>query len=103
MHTGINHTLLGIHGIFAVAGGFMRALMDKKQGWVNILVSTVIAGFAGTIFGMLAMSYYGDTHPYFTLSIAGAGGLIGEKGVFYLADTLKDFGRRLFTGPSDKK
>jgi len=88
MHENIDKIALSVHGVIAFAGGFVRALQQNKVQPIEILISTVIAGFTGTLFGMLAM-YFLSENSYLTLSIAGIGGLLGEKGIFFLLEIFK--------------
>lgn len=88
MHQDIDKLALVLHGIVAVISGVVRALKDDKEKVLEILTSAIISGFTGTIFGMLAMYYLGE-NSYLTLSIAGIGGLMGDKGIYFLIEGLK--------------
>ena len=90
MHQEIDKIALCVHGFVAVASGIVRALKDKKTKAMDIVVSAIISGFTGTLFGMLAMYYLGE-NSYLTLSIAGIGGLLGEKGIYLLTSSFKGY------------
>jgi hypothetical protein len=88
MHQDIDKLALLVHGTVAVIAGVVRALKDDKEKILEILTSAIISGFTGTIFGMLAMYFLGE-NSYLTLSIAGIGGLMGEKGIYFLIEGFK--------------
>lgn len=88
MHQDIDKIALSVHGIVAIFSGIVRALKDNKTKAIEITTSAVISGFTGTLFGMLAMYFLGE-NSYLTLSIAGIGGLMGEKGVYLLIEMFK--------------
>jgi len=88
MHQDIDKIALIIHGCVAFSSGIVRALKQNKTKTIDILISAIISGFTGTIFGMLAMYYLGE-NSYLTLSIAGIGGLLGEKGIYLLTESFK--------------
>ena len=88
MHQELNSVALTIHGTVAIISGVVKALNDHKTKGFDICVSAIISGFTGTLFGMLAMYYLGE-NSYLTLSIAGIGGLMGEKGIYVLIEGFK--------------
>lgn len=78
------------HGIFAVFGGVVHALVvDKgKMNFVDILVQTIIASFSGVVFGLVALNFFGDS--YISLAITASGGYLGVEGLRWLVQTMQE-------------
>lgn len=86
---GINKALMIANGVMAIVGGLARALSDKKRQWVDIVISMIIAGFTGSMAGLIVMYFFGDQHAYLTLACSGSFGFAGEKGMYWLLSIIK--------------
>lgn len=65
---------------FAV--GFERLANNKKLTVMQAISVTLMHGVCGTLFGMVASAYIGDTMIVY--SMAGIGGLMGSKVIYSL-------------------
>ena len=89
MHAHIDKTAIIIHGCISIAGGLANALSKNQIRALEIISHMVIAGFTGTIAGMLAMHFFGDTYPYLTLSVSGSFGFAGKEGMDFILRVVK--------------
>lgn len=75
--------------VWAMIGGITHALSQRKNGTVKTLVDgiilTIISGFAGAMWGLLAMKFY--PNDIILLAFAsGMGGFMSLEGLAVLAD-----------------
>lgn len=73
-----------ILAIWAILGGITHALVEKRKGGVKDLVDGVvlslISGFAGLMWGLLAVHFYGDDIVIVAFA-SGLGGFMSLEGI----------------------
>ena len=91
----INYTELIRHAMIAFFAGFAHALnektyLEKKSWWSKageFVASMLVASFAGVVFGLLSIEYFGEG-SYVALAVTGAGGFMGAKGLRAITNSL---------------
>lgn len=77
------------HGILAVFGAVVHALNAVKSGksktWADHLILGTVASFAGVMFGIAGIYWFG-AGSYPALLVTGVGGYMGPQGMAYIQD-----------------
>lgn len=83
MEQRFNELAVAIHGLVSVFGGLAYSLSKRQYKFLEILTHMVVAGFTGTIAGMIAISLFPD-RVYWTMAIAGSFGYAGKEGMDWI-------------------
>jgi hypothetical protein len=91
MSENINRNLTYAIALIALLGGLANALSDgdENKSIGHLIAMTIGGGFSGMVFGFLAVHYFGE-QQYLVLAIAGAGGVLGVKGLKKITERIKD-------------
>ena len=83
-HNDLNLIQVILHGVVAIFGGIVRALSDGNKKFKGIIIEGFIAGFSGSMLGLLAINI--TDSQSITLVIAGTGGYMGVESIKLLAN-----------------
>lgn len=76
------------HGSIALFGAIVQALVEHREGrsktFTDLLILIAIGSFAGVMFGLLAINFF-PHNQYISLSITGAGAVLGKEGLKVLS------------------
>ena len=73
-----------IHGLIALFGGLANALSSNPHSLKALFANIIVSSFAGFLFGLLALHFFGDKE-YITLTISGMGGYLGKEGLDFFS------------------
>jgi FtsH-binding integral membrane protein len=90
MPENIDRNLAWLIAAVALFGGLANALNDgsENKSIGHIVALTIGGGFSGIVFGFLACHYFGE-QQYIVTAIAGAGGVLGVKGLKGISEKVK--------------
>lgn len=86
-------TIVMKHGAIAFFGAMVQALIEHREGrsktLTDFLILTVVGSFAGVMFGLFALNFF-PNNLYVSLSITGAGAVLGKEGLKFLSHKILD-------------
>lgn len=65
------------HGFLAIGGGITYALKQDKKDIMSFISNIFMASFAGTIVGLIAFGFLGESYPYLAYAVTGVSGHVG--------------------------
>lgn len=81
------------HGVIALFGAITQALIEHRElrsrTFMDFLILIIIGSFTGVMFGLIALNFFPD-NQYVSLSITGAGAVMGKEGLAMLSKKLMD-------------
>lgn len=97
MHEPISSTAVAKYIFYilsAIFGGIVHALVVQRNGGIknkyDLLAVSIISGFAGTMWMLLALQFYPGSH--FVIAFAsGFGGYLSVEGLAMIATRLREF------------
>ena len=81
------------HGVIALFGAITQALIEHRElrsrTFFDFVVLIIVGSFTGVMFGLLALNFF-PNNQYISMSITGAGAVMGKEGLSMLSKKLLD-------------